>query len=319
VTAIAAARHAAPRILAGQYSQLRAAHPVSVLRWLRNGVLACVLGTTLLYLWVVTKARADIETAYRTSMAITDIRDAELATGSANSALGKAFKNEDVELTGAGSLYRDDISEVSKDLTLAAEANAAGQEGTSRIQFAQAQLQSYLTLSEAAVSDSHAGGPLVGAAEGYAASGNADLTSALKNLAGTETTALRAQLGAWPLDPGAFWWALLAPVVAMAGLAVATAHVLARHFRRHASRRLWGSLLMTTATAVTVGVFNWGDERHLSDLSASMRAGHHGTPPDPWAGHPAALTCALLLFLLAAVLAYLAYRPRLAEYRFEAS
>jgi hypothetical protein len=316
MTAIAAARHAAPQVLAGQYRRLRAAHPVSVLRWLRNGMLLCVLGTALLYLWVATQARDDIGTANRTAQAITDIKHAEKAAENAGTAFHATFANEDVGLTGIGASYLDDIGEVIKDLTLAAEGIAAGQEGTTDIQFAQDQLLSYLGLSEDAVSDYHVGGQLVAADKLYAASGDGALTSALLNLERTEKTAFGAQQGAWPLDPWAFWWALLAPVAAMAVLTVATAHVLARHFRRHASWWLWGSLLMATATAVTVGVFNWNDELHLS---VSLRTGQPVMPPDPWAGHPATLTCALLLFLLAAVLAYLAYRPRLAEYRFESS
>ena len=81
--------------------------------------------------------------------------------------------------------------------------------------------------------------------------------------------------------------------------------MLARYFRRHLSRWLWVSLLVTVATAVVVGVLNLSEEQRLSQ--------------DPRAGQPATLTFALLLFLLAAVLAYLAYRPQLAEYRFESS
>ncbi len=293
---------------ADRYRRLRAAHPASVLRWLRNGVLLCVLAAALLYLWVATQAGNDIGAAGRTQSAVTDIGSAVIAAMNADTALVTVFTTEDVTLTGTGSDYVDYIDEVSKDLTLAAEDNGAGKEGTSSIQYVQAQLQTYLLLSENAVRDygQAAGGPQLGeAAEGYASSSNGDLVTALRALKGTEQNALGVQDRAWPLDPGAFWWALLGPVVAMVLLSMATAHVLTRYFRRHVSRWLWGSLLVTAATAVAVGVFNWSDERHLSG--------------DPWAGHPATLTCALLLFLLAAVLAQLAYRPRLAEYRFESS
>ena len=98
---------------------------------------------------------------------------------------------------------------------------------------------------------------------------------------------------------------LLGPVIGVLLLAGATAQVLARHFRRHVSPWLWGSLLITAGTVITVGFFNWNDERHQA--------------ADQWAGHPVTLTGALLLFLTAAVLAHLAYRPRLAEYRFKPS
>lgn len=305
MTVGAAARRAARRILADRYRRLRTAHPVIVLRWLRNGTLLCVLATALLYLWVATQAGNDIGAARRTSQAVKDIGDARTAAANADKALGSAFKTEDVTLTGTGTNYVNYVNEVGKDLTLAAEGNAAGQKGTSSIQYVQAQLQTYLSLSENAVSDYGGGGPLVPAAEGYASRSEGGLAVALTNLQGTEMTAFRAQLGAWPLAPGVFWWALLGPVAGMALITIATAHVLARYFRRHVSRWLSGSLLMTAGTAVTAGVLNWSDGRHLS--------------ADPWAGHPATLTCALLLFLLAAAAALHAYRPRLAEYRFESS
>jgi hypothetical protein len=304
VTVNAAARHA-PRVVADRYRRLRTAHPVSVLRWLRNGVLLCVLAGALLYLWVATQAGNDIGAARRTSQAVMYIGKARTATLDAGTALEYAFTKEDVTLTGTGSGYVDDINEVSKDLTLAAEGNAAGQEGTNSIQYVQAQLQTYLSLSENAVLDYSAGMPFGLAAEKYTSPTDEDIQMTLVGLKSNEMSALDAQRGAWPLDPGTFWWALLGPVIVMVLLTMATAHLLARYFRRHVSRSLWGSLLVTAATAVTAGVFNWSDERHLS--------------ADPWAGHPATLTCALLLFLLAAVLAYLAYRPRLAEYRFESS
>ena len=302
------ARHAALRIFDGRDRRLRAAHPVSVLRWIRNGVLLCVLAAALLCLWVATQASNDIRTARRTSQAVTDIVRAETAASNADTALGDAFTDVDITLTSTGSGYFVYVNEVSSDLTLAAEDNGAGQKGTSTIQYVQDQVQNYLSLSEKAVNDYGAavGGPTLGkAAEGYAATSNKDLTMALSNLRVIEIKAFGAQRGAWPLDPGAFWWALLGPVAGMVLLTATTAHVLARYFRRHLSRWLWVSLLVTVATAVVVGVLNLSEEQRLSQ--------------DPRAGQPATLTFALLLFLLAAVLAYLAYRPQLAEYRFESS
>ena len=252
----------------------------------------------------MTQASNDIGVASRTSQAVGDIRNAAKAANAAGNALQEAFTYEDVTLVGTGSDYVGDITAVSKYLTLAAE--DAGQAGTSGIQFAQDELATYLQLSENAVRDYAAGGPRLGlAAATYALGGLNDLSSALGNLETTEMTELTAQRGAWPLNPEVFWWALLLPVAGMLLLTAATVHVLARHFRRHVSWWLWGSLLVTAATAVTVGVFNQSDELQLSS--------------DPWAGYPAVLACALLLFLLAAVLAHLAYRPRLAEYRFESS
>lgn len=296
---------AAPQIFAGRYRWLRTAHPVSVLRWLRNSVLLCVLATALLYLWVATAASNDIDAARRTSQAIADIGHAHREVNAADAALQGVVRHEGVTLVGTGSQYTDYITEVSKYLTLAAENNAAGQSGTSGIQFAQDQLAVYLQLSENALRDYDIRKQFGLAALNYASSSNGDLVFALGSLRKTENITFHAQRGAWPLDPWVFWWALLGPVVGMLLLIMATAHVLAIHFRRHVSRWLWGSLLVTAITAITVGIFNSSDEQHLS--------------ADPRAGHPATLTCALLLFLQAAVLAYFAYRPRLAEYRFESS
>lgn len=304
-TTTAAAPPAALRIFAGRYRRIRAAHPVSVLKWLRNGVLLCVFAAALLYLWVATQAGNDIDAARRTSHAVADIGLARGEAIAADTALRKVFAHEAPTLVGTGSDYINDFTAVSKYLTLAAENNAAGPGGTSGIQFAQDQLAVYLQLSENAVRDFGSGARFGLAAQTYASSINKDMISALGSLNRTEKTAFNAQRGAWPLDPGAFWWALLGPVAGMFLLILVTAHVLARHFRRHVSRWLWAALLATAATTITVGVLNSSDGQHL--------------PADPWAGHPATLTCALLLFLQAAVLAYIAYRPQLAEYRFESS
>jgi hypothetical protein len=305
VTGRATPPHPALRVLAGQYRQFRAAHPVRVLGWLRNGMLLAVAAAALLYVWVAIQAGHDISAARRTSQGITDIENARTAARMAEAALSDAFATEDITLTGTGSAYVNEISQVNKYLALAAEDNAAGAEGTSMIQFVQGQLGTYLQLSENAVRDYGVGRPLGQAAETYAASGEGDLLAALHDLKGTEQAALRAQRGAWALDPGTFWWALLGPVTGMFLLGGATAQVLARHFRRHVSPPLWGALLVTAAVSITMGFFNWNDARHLA-------AGR-------WAGHPVTLTAALLLSLAAAVLAYLAYRPRLAEYKFRPS
>lgn len=306
MTVDAPARRTVPRALAYRYRKLRTAHPVAVLGWLRNGVLACVLAAALGYVWVASQAGNDISTASRTPQAIQDITNAAKAAKSADTALVNVFKKEDVTLTGLGADFIAGIGEVSKNLVLAAEGNAAGKKGTSDIQFAQNQLQEYQKLSLDAVSDygSVTGGPTLGmAAGGYASSMNNDLIKALSDLRGTERTAFAAQRGAWPLDPGTFWWLLLAPVFVMVLLTLATAQVLAGHFRRRVSWWLWASLLVTTATVVIVGAFNASDAAELA--------------ADPWAGHPATLAIALMMFSLAAASAYLSYRPRLAEYRFE--
>lgn len=304
------------------------AHPATVLRWLRNGVLLSLAAAALLYLWVAIQARHEIAAVHRTQQAITYIEDACNMADSAQSALQTTFSgHEDVTLTGAGEAYVNDITQVNRDLTLAAEDNAAG---TSQIQYVYGELETYLVLSESAVSDYSFGRQFGQAAETYASVGESNLTSALglesalgkaqtcqqlagmeqggsvpPGLAPTEENALRAQLRSWPLDPGTFWWVLLGPVIGMLLLVTATAYVLARHFRRHLSRWLWGSLLIAAATSITVGVFDVLDGRNLSGSQL--------------AGNPVTIAVALLLFLAAGAQAYLAYQPRLADYRFRSS
>jgi type II secretory pathway pseudopilin PulG len=301
-------------------------HPVTVLRWLRNGVLLSLAAAALLYLWVAIQARHEIAAIHRTQQAIAYIEDASDEAATAQSALQATFnKHEDVTLTGTGKDYVNDITQVNKYLTLATEDNAAGTAGTSQIQYVSGELESYLGLSEYVVIDYSLGGRPFGLdATTYANGGENTLTSALgqpqtcqelarqeqvgsapTGLAPTEDNALCAQLSAWPLDPGTFWWILLGPAIVMLLLVTATAYVLARHFRRRLSRWLWGSLLAAAATSITVGAFNVVDER---DLSGSQLA-----------GNPATITLALLLFLAAGAQAYLAYHPRLAEYRFRSS
>src|SRR5260221_14345582 len=110
-------------------------HPVTVLRWLRNGVLLCTAAAALLYLWVAIQARHEIAAVHRTQQAIVDITRASSTAGSAHSALQAAVRHEDVRLTGPGGGYVNDIAQKTKDLTLATEDNAAGTVGTSQIQY----------------------------------------------------------------------------------------------------------------------------------------------------------------------------------------
>jgi hypothetical protein len=273
-----------------------------VLRWLRNGVLLGVAAAAVLYLWVAIQADSDIAAARQTKQAIMNIGKAGQAVKDAGKKLDHAFLY-DVTLVGTGPDFVNQITQVNKDLALAAEGNAAGAEGTRDIQYVQNQLASYLQLSETAVRDYALGTPLGQAGRKYAMGAEEDVQLAITGLTSTEQTALDAQRRAWTLDPETFWWALLGPAIGMLLLVAATANIVTRHFRRHVSRWLWGSLLITAATMVIAGFFNSADARSLS-------AG-------PWAGHPATMAVALLLLLAAAVLAQLAYRPRLAEYRFQ--
>lgn len=289
--------------IGGQYRRLRSAHPVYMLRWLRNGVLLSVAAAALLYMWVALQAGSDIAAAQRTQQAIAEINLADGGVPAAGSALQGVFASHDVTLLGAGLDFLTKITQVNNLLTVAAEGNAAGAEGTADIQYVQNELESYVRLSEKAVQDSELGGPLGQAELQYATGAETDVQSAIGVLTNAEQAALNKQRHAWTLDPWTFWWALLGPVIAMLALVAATAYLVARHFRRHVGMSLWGSLLITAAAMVTAGLFNSADARSLS--------------ADPWAGHPATMTLALLLLLAAAALAQLAYRPRLAEYRFQ--
>lgn len=302
MTLLAMARSTQPQ-LAGQYRRLRSAHPVQVLRWLRNAVLLSVAAAVLLYLWVAIQAGSDIAAVNRTVQATHQIDQARRAVTSAGSALDKAFLVKDVTLLGAGPEFVNQITQVNRLLTLAAEGNAAGAQGTAQIQYVQNELASYLQASETAVQGYPLGGPLPQAELGYAAGAGHDTQLAIAELTTIEQTALDAQRRAWTLDPATFWWALLGPIIGMLLLVAATEYLVARHFRRHVGLSLWGSLLIAGAAMVTAGVFNSADARGLS--------------ANPWAGHPATMTVALLLLLAAAVLAQLAFLPRLAEYRFQ--
>jgi hypothetical protein len=304
VTTATPARLSAPRT-ADRQSRLRSAHPVHVLRWFRNGMLLCVAAAALLYLWVAIQAGSDIAVAQRTQQANKDLGAASSAVKAAGSALDHAFSREDPTLVGTGSGFANDITQVNKELTLAAESNAASTVVTSDIQYVENQLTAYLQLSETAVSDYEQGPALGRAGQGYASGAETAVQLAITKLTGDEKTALSAQRAAWVLHPATFWWALLGPVIGFLLLVAATARVLARHFRRHVSPYLWGALLMVVATTVTVGLLNAGDAQSLA--------------PAPRAGHPVTMAVTLLLLLAAAALAQLAYHPRLAQYRFRSS
>jgi hypothetical protein len=312
VTTATPARLSAPRT-ADRQSRPRSAHPVHVLRWFRNGMLLCVAAAALLYLWVAIQAGSDVAAVQRTQYAIKDVADASAAVTQAGNALKRVFSSEDVPLVGTGTEFVSQVTLVDKDLTLAAENNAAGTEGTSEIQYAENEFTSYLQLSETAVHDYDVPGPLGPAGGTYASGGEGAVTDAIKTLQASEQSALDAQRTAWALDPGVFWWVLLGPVIGMLALAAATATALARHFWRLASPWLGGSLLITAVTVIIAGLINSADARHLNSVDA-----RHLTA-DPWAGRPVTMAVALLLFLAAVEMARRAYHPRLAEYLFEPS
>jgi hypothetical protein len=291
--------------VAGRMRGRPAMHPVEVLSWLRVATFLCVAATAVMYLWVVIQADSDIAAASRTQHAIKYLRDANVAVTKAGKALTYTFAREDVTLVGAGSGFANYITRVNRDLTLAAENNAAGTQGTRDFQYAVNQLTAYQQLSEAAVSDYEQGGALGKAGRGYAIGAEQALQSVITGLIADEQAAQKAQRGAWVLDPAVFWWALLGSVIGFLAIFAATAYVLARHFRRHMSLYLWGSLLAVVGTTVAAGLLNADDAQ--------------GLPAAPQAGDSLTMTIVLLLLLAAAILAQLAYHPRLDEYRFRSS
>ncbi len=304
------------------YRGLRATHPVTVLRWLRNGVLVAVVATAVLYLLVATEARRGIAAAARTTDAVVDIGKASAAAVDAKSALSDAFQHEDVSLIGTGTAYANDMARVNTEVTLAAKGNAAGEDGDTHIRFVQGQLTTCLQLAEAAVNiydnDNRIGDKAdIAAIKALADPDQQDratgadipdtggLIAALHDLMTIEQGALAEQRRSPWLAPARFWLLLLGPVLCMLLLVSATGYVLARHFRRLVSPLLGGALLVTAGVAIAVGVLGTIDGHRLSG--------------DPRAGNPLTMSIALLMLATATVLAHLAYRPRLAEYRFQPS
>ncbi|MYS19509.1 hypothetical protein GA0115240_109418 [Streptomyces sp. DvalAA-14] len=302
---------------ASPYTRLRATHPVRVLRWLRTGVLIGVVATALLYLLVATEARREISAARRTSVAVGDIGNAVDMALIAGPALDSAFAHEDVPLTGAGTTFTGAMAQVGTDITSAAQGNAAGVPGATQIQFVQDQLATCNQLAAAAVLDFSTSraeadtdalkalnDPDETDPDTHAAIANTGgLLAALRDLEGLEQGGLNRQRASHWLDPGSFWWLLTGPVIVTALLALASAWVVASHFRRIVSPLLAAALLVAATVAVTAGALSTHDESRLS--------------ANPLASHPVTLAAAPSLLCAAGVLAYLAYRPRLNEYRFQ--
>ncbi|MEE4545084.1 hypothetical protein V2S66_24340 [Streptomyces sp. V4-01] len=317
-----AARRPGPRSTrrrgpAGWYARLRATHPVRVLRWLRTGVLVLVAATALLYLTVSVQAGQELRAARRTEQAVADVNLAVTAAGNANAALIDAFAGGNVALIGTGTEFANATAEVYNHVTTAAAGNAAGRRGLAEIQFVQGQLTNCVQLAEISAGDfaRDRGDREVAAAydalnalqevdpdTGASIPDTGGLISSLRDLANLETAARDAQLRSHWLDPAWSWSLLTGPAALMLLLVLATGWVLARHFRRHVDPLLLGALLATAAVGAAVAV--------LGGVDVHRQAG------DPRAGHPLTMTLALCLLAAAGVCAYLAYRPRLAEYRF---
>jgi hypothetical protein len=305
---------------AARYRRLRTAHPVSVLRWLRLGVLLGMLLTLLLCLVVAFVARQKIAEANRTGQAITEIGEAWQAARSASDSLQTAFGEGAVVLTGTGNDFTRYTDQINSDMISANTDNAAGAAGTAQIHFIFAQLDTCKELAESDVREGSATGldarqcltdpdqrvqvKVAGTTRTTTVRvpGTGGLTAELTDLQNLESDALTAQRGSIWLTPWIHWWLLLAPVAVMLVLGVASGGILIRHFRRHVGVLLPSALLLTLAVAILVGSLSSVDSRDL--------------PSAPLASRLPVVFLVAIALVAAMLLADRAYRPRLAEYRF---
>ncbi|MFG2551563.1 hypothetical protein [Streptomyces sp. NPDC048581] len=275
----------------------RAPHPIVVLRWLRAGVLGMVAVTALLYLVVADRAGEQMAAADRTREAIRDLGAARESAVTAKDELEKAAAaTGEVDLIGTGTSFAIATTRVNILLTSATEGNAAGKQGLHHIQFVQGQLTTSVQLANGPQGATTALPALEDGPEkddeGRDVRFTGGLIESLEDLREIEVLALDEQLRSRWLDPYLLWPVLIGPVVLMLLLAGTTGYVVARHFRQYPSPALGLALLATASVALIAG----------------------GDPLLPGRGWVMAI--ALPLLAAAGALAYLAYRPRIAEYRF---
>jgi hypothetical protein len=280
-----------------------------------------VLGTVAVmagvYLVVSLQAGAQIAAAKHTHDAVREIGAARVQAEEADEALEKAAATGEVDLIGTGSSFANATARVSILVTSAAEGNAAGTRGLNHIQFVQGQLTTAVQRANVAVRD-YAHGDQAGMDAARDALTDeretyhehevpftGGLIASLDDLRAMEQEALDHQLESRWLNPASTWALLIAPVAVMLVLVCATGYVVVRHFRRYPGPHLLLALPATAAVGITTGVLCRIDARRL--------------PGQPLTNHPGVIATALTLLAAAGVLAYLAYRPRLAEYRFPRS
>ncbi|GGR89447.1 hypothetical protein GCM10010269_30690 [Streptomyces humidus] len=280
---------------------LRDSHPVVVLRRLRAGVLGVLAVTTLLCLVAADRAEAQIAASERTQEAVDDIRQAHEQATRARAALEAVSRIDDpvsISLTGVGADFANAAARISSHLTSATEGNGAGKRGLSHIQFVQGQLATSVQLADAAVLD---GAPAVGkvgealhAAREHQGRQDVPFTGGLEqsllDLQRVESDAKRVQLESDWRDRRLLWPLFMAPSAVMLLLVCATCRIVARRFRRYPSPALVLALLATASVCVLMCVLR-----------------------------PLDVAITLPVLAAAGALTYLAYRPRLAEYRFPRS
>ncbi|MET7652952.1 MULTISPECIES: hypothetical protein [unclassified Streptomyces] len=275
-------------------------HPIVVLRRLRAGVLAMVAVTTLLYLVVANRAGDQLAASERTLEAIDHIRQAQGQAVKAKAALDDVSEIDEpgaISLTGTGADFANATARVSSHLTSATEGNGAGEEGLSHIQFVQGQLATSVRMANTAVLDGAPAVKKVGDALDDPKCGadapapfTCGLKQSLKDLEELENEAAKGERTSGWCDRALLWPLFMGPPAVMLLLVGATGRIVVQRFRRYPSPALVLALLATASISVLMCV----------------------SP---------ALTMAIALPVLAAsgALAYLAYRPRLAEYRFPRS
>ncbi|MGW5679797.1 hypothetical protein ACWEV4_32770 [Streptomyces sp. NPDC003860] len=315
VTAGRASGLSAGRRLVETWRSLRCVHPTRLLRWLRASMSAMVCATAVVYLLVAIDGGREITSAQRTNAAVAGIDRAMEAAEDAGTALGTADTGQ-LELIGAGTTFANAIARISTLVTAAAQGNAAGAAGRKQIQFVHGQLTTSLELTATAVREHQRSGRsgvktaldaltaphLKDPDTGQPIPGTGGLHASLADLKEMQSSSLARHRDEGWLDPVQLWSLATAPLVMMLALILATARILARHFHRHVSPRLLWAFALTAGVAVaSAGLTAWDEGR----LTAH-----------PTVGHPVTMTGALLALVVAGVLNHLAYRPRLAEYRF---
>ncbi|WNZ12529.1 hypothetical protein [Streptomyces sp. 11x1] len=303
------------------------AHPVEVLRRLRNGVLACIAFVAVAVVAVGTEAMINSIAAERTEQSRSNIRRATTAAERARDELRLSFANGNVILTGTGSGFVNKIGEANTAIALAMEGNTTGKEGRRNFQFVLGQLATSVHLADIAAQqydrfpagEEHRQEVARSAlqameaddetyrrqsdGESVAVPYTGGLIPALDALGDFQKAQAQRQRPDW-VEPPVLLSLLLGPALVQLILAWVTARVLATHFRRWVSPMLGASLLITFAVAVLVCAQGpqYGDGHVLTQQSYAM-----------------VMPVLLSLLAAAAVLAHRAYGPRLAEYRFPAS